>query len=124
MLFGGTTAALLKNTIVANNANGNCLISGTPTSQGNNLGSDATCTFFMASGDQNSVDPQLGALQDNGGPTPTRALALTSPAVDGGTNIGCPATDQRGIARPQGARCDIGAYELVLQRQFLPLASK
>ncbi len=34
-----------------------------------------------------------------------------SPAVDRGSNAGCPATDQRGVARPQGARCDIGAYE-------------
>ncbi len=35
-----------------------------------------------------------------------------SPAVDAGTNIGCPATDQRGVARPVNVTCDIGAYEV------------
>jgi uncharacterized repeat protein (TIGR01451 family) len=34
-----------------------------------------------------------------------------SPAIDAGTNDGCPATDQRGVTRPQGPRCDIGAFE-------------
>ncbi|MCL6649562.1 MAG: hypothetical protein K6U89_14660 [Chloroflexi bacterium] len=89
----GSATAVIKNTIVANNANRNCLISATPTSQGCNLSSDATCTFFTASGDQTSVDPQLAPLQDNGGSTPTRALAMTSPAVDGGRNSGCTTTD-------------------------------
>jgi uncharacterized repeat protein (TIGR01451 family) len=36
-----------------------------------------------------------------------------SPAIDAGTNTGCPATDQRGIARPQRTNCDIGAVEVV-----------
>ncbi len=41
------------------------------------------------------------------------ALLLGSPAIDhGGTAAdGCPATDQRGVIRPQGAACDIGAFE-------------
>jgi hypothetical protein len=42
--------------------------------------------------------------------TPTHALPATSPAVNKGVN--CPSTDQRGIARPQGDQCDVGAYEL------------
>ena len=59
----------------------------------------------------------LGALASNGGVTQTHALGAGSPAIDAipsGTN-GCgtsPATDQRGIARPQGSACDIGAFEL------------
>ena len=57
------------------------------------------------------ADPQLGALGDNGGPTPTMALAAGSPAIDAGAAAGAPATDQRGVARPQGAGYDIGAYE-------------
>jgi hypothetical protein len=58
------------------------------------------------------IDPQLGALQKNGGPTQTMALATTSPAVNAGDAAGAPATDQRGYARVVGAGIDIGAFEL------------
>jgi len=61
------------------------------------------------------LDPRLGPLQDNGGPTPTRALLPGSPAVDAIPGDRCAmATDQRGFARPYpaGGRCDIGAFEL------------
>jgi uncharacterized repeat protein (TIGR01451 family) len=50
-------------------------------------------------------------LQDNGGATPTHALLPGSPAIDKGDDTSCPTTDQRGLPRPQGAACDIGAYE-------------
>jgi len=50
-------------------------------------------------------------LADNGGGTYTHALLSNSPAINAGDNVGCPATDQRGVSRPQGAACDIGAYE-------------
>jgi hypothetical protein len=53
----------------------------------------------------------LGPLADNGGPTQTHALLPGSPAIDAGDNTACPATDQRGVTRPLGAACDIGAYE-------------
>ena len=56
-------------------------------------------------------DPKLGALADNGGPTPTMALGLGSAAIDAAISAICSATDQRGIVRPVGAGCDIGAYE-------------
>src|SRR6185436_3105556 len=56
------------------------------------------------------VDPMLGPLQDNGGQTFTRALLAGSPAIDsGGACAGFP--DQRGVERPQGGACDIGAFE-------------
>jgi len=58
------------------------------------------------------IDPLIGALADNGGPTETRALLAGSPAIDAGDAEGCPKADQRGVARPQGAACDIGAFEL------------
>jgi hypothetical protein len=58
------------------------------------------------------ADPKLGPLQSNGGLTETMALTAGSPAIDAGGNGACPATDQRGVARPEGAACDIGAYEL------------
>jgi hypothetical protein len=60
------------------------------------------------------ADPLLGALADNGGPTQTRALSSGSPAIDAGNNSACPAADQRGILRPQGGGCDIGAYEFLV----------
>ena len=49
-------------------------------------------------------------LRDNGGPTLTVALAEGSPAIDAGA-AHCQALDQRGIVRPQGGACDIGAFE-------------
>ncbi len=58
------------------------------------------------------ADPLLGSLADNGGFTQTIALDPASPAVDAGNNASCPATDQRGISRPQGAACDMGSYEV------------
>jgi hypothetical protein len=57
------------------------------------------------------IDPRLGPLADNGGPTRTHALLLGSPAVDAASTPDCPTTDQRGVSRPQGAACDIGSYE-------------
>ncbi len=59
-----------------------------------------------------SANPNLGPLADNGGPTKTHALPPGSSAVDGGTSVGAPAVDQRGVARPKGAGYDMGAYEL------------
>jgi hypothetical protein len=60
-----------------------------------------------------TADPLLGALADNGGPTQTMALGAGSPAIDANTES-CPPPliDQRGVARPQGVACDIGAFEL------------
>ncbi|MFT3892412.1 MAG: choice-of-anchor Q domain-containing protein [Anaerolineales bacterium] len=58
-----------------------------------------------------NVDPLLSSLASNGGFTKTMALGLGSPAIDTGNDIYCPATDQRGVTRPLGSHCDIGAYE-------------
>ncbi len=107
---GGLTATF-KNTIVANSPiGGGC--GGAPVgSEGFNLSSDATCAFIWT-GDMQNTDPKLGPLAFNGGTTPTHALLDGSPAADAGA-ISCPppATDQQGVSRPQGFRCDIGAYE-------------
>ena len=54
----------------------------------------------------------LAPLADTGGPTLTHALVPGSPAIDAApVDANCPATDQRGVSRPQGAQCDIGAFE-------------
>lgn len=115
----GSATTTLKNTLLARNADRGgqspeC--AGSVGSQGFNLlQRDTGCTFAATGNDV--VNPAttliLGALRDNGGPTLTHALLFGSPAIDAGTNTGCPATDQRGIARPLNgtgsATCDIGA---------------
>jgi hypothetical protein len=59
-------------------------------------------------------DPRLGPLQDNGGPTPTKQPAATSPAVNAGDPVFTPPpfTDQRGFARVSGGRLDMGSVEV------------
>ncbi len=57
-------------------------------------------------------NPLLGPLQDNGGPTWTMRPLAVSPAIGAGSLAACTATDQRGVPRPQGAGCDIGAVEI------------
>src|SRR6266853_209174 len=106
--IAGTTT--LTNTLIAGSTGGNC--SGAITSGGNNLDSGSTCAFAGA-GDLSNLDPLLGVLANNGGATQTRALPAGSPAIDAGNNAACPATDQRGAARPFPAagNCDIGAFE-------------
>ncbi len=71
----------------------------------------ATCTTVS------SADPLLGLFQYYGGFTPTLMPAVGSPALDAGVN--CTAVDQRGIARPQGAACDIGAVERRATEDYL-----
>lgn len=80
-------------------------------SQGHNLDSLNDCGF-TAAGDIVGADPLLAPLADNGGATQTMALAPTSPAIDAAAGAACPPTDQRGVLRPAGSGCDIGAFEL------------
>src|SRR3984957_1659768 len=109
--LGSSSAVTLRNTIVADG----CSSTSTPavTSQGHNLDAGTSCGFAEA-GDISGKNPLLGPLQNNGGPIelPTMALATTSPAVDAGNNAVCPTTDERGVPRPHGPVCDIGAFEL------------
>ncbi|MGA2114953.1 MAG: NHL repeat-containing protein, partial [Bryobacteraceae bacterium] len=114
----------LRSTLLAGQTGGgNCyLANGAITSAGYNLSDDASCPSFTQTGDQSNVTgaaSYLGALANNGGPTQTFALLSTSSAVNAipvnecTDAVGNPVpTDQRGITRPQGSGCDIGAYEL------------
>ena len=108
----------LQNTIVAGNTSAageaGCHVNDQIIrSLGHNLSSDRSC-FLTGAGDRPGTDPRLGRLAPNGGPTWTQALLAGSPAIDAAT--GCPPRDQRGVARPQGRRCDIGAFESVYRR--------
>jgi len=115
-IYGGT--ATLQNSIVAYSSFGNCY--GSLTSKGYNLSSDGTCNFG-STGDRNNIDPKLGPLQNNGGPTLTQGLLSGSPAIDAANPSGCNdgqghplTTDQRGQPRhdkEDTGGCDIGAYE-------------
>ena len=67
-------------------------------------------TGYVGSDLANGTDPALGALGDHGGPSNSRLPQAGSPLLDAFTS-GCTGTDQRGVARPQGASCDIGAVE-------------
>jgi hypothetical protein len=121
--FSGTVNA--RNTIIALNTAtlGSPDFFGTLTSQGYNLIGDTSFTMITGTttGNQLNVNPLLGPLQDNGGPTFTQALSSGSPAIEGGSSSGSN-TDQRGLARPvdspvinnatDGDGSDIGAYEV------------
>jgi hypothetical protein len=95
------------------------LASATTTTQGYNLESANDCSF-TATGDQTNANPQLGALATNGGPTQTMALTAGTPAVDSADPKCDVTTDQRGVSRPQGPRCDIGAFELQVATTATP----
>ena len=112
--------------------------SGTFSSQGYNLiGRNDGCSGFVngVNGDKvgsgaSPIDPLLDALANNGGPTLTHALLPGSPAMNAGNPLppgsggfACAGTDQRGITRPQGSACDIGAFEFEFRSLYLPLIS-
>src|SRR5262249_52788808 len=103
-------AALTAANTIFSNPGGNC--DAGITSLGHNLESADECGLHAA-GDLTGRNPLLGPLADNGGNTDTAALLSGSPAIDAGDPATCPATDQRGVVRPQGPACDIGAFELV-----------
>jgi hypothetical protein len=105
-------AVTVHDTIVANNPGKNCF---TPvTSAGFNLDSANDCGF-AGTGDLTGQNPNLQGLAANGGPTQTMALVKGSPAVDAADPKCGVSSDQRGVTRPQGLRCDIGAFELQVQ---------
>lgn len=117
----GAASLTLKNTLVADNTPANCGISGAIVSLGYNLDSGSTCGL-SGSGDQSNASANLSPLAMNApGTTPTHALKAGSAAINSATNTGCPSIDQRGVPRPLGGTCDIGAYESQLfPRAFLP----
>jgi hypothetical protein len=118
----------LANSIIAGNISSVPDVSGSFVSEGYNLvGDDSGATITPATGDQIGtaaapIDPKLGPLQNNGGPTETQALLPGSPAIDKGGAADGVNTDQRGRFRPAddpsiaaaegGDNSDIGAFEL------------
>ncbi|MEN3334441.1 MAG: hypothetical protein V7641_3806 [Blastocatellia bacterium] len=106
----------IKNSIVANSpSGGDCFNTGIFNATGVNFNTNGTCPGFT------QVTPaqlNLGPLQDNGGLTQTHALLPGSVAIDAALDCtdlsgNTVSTDQRGVGRPQGKACDVGAYEFV-----------
>ena len=124
-IFAGTVRA--KNTIIAQNlaSSSDKDVSGALTSEGFNLIGNSTGAVITPAQfsdqigpDGSLIDPMLGPLQNNGGPTLTHALFTGSPAIDKGHSSGLP-NDQRGVLRPVGSALvsggdggDIGAFEV------------
>jgi hypothetical protein len=106
-LGGGVIRGTVADSIVVANTGPQCLSLNSQASvAGHNVDSDGSCGGITA-------NPQLGPLADHGGPTFTFALPAGSPALGEvpASGASCPDSDQRGVLRPQGTRCDAGAYE-------------
>jgi predicted outer membrane repeat protein len=114
-IFGQSSSLPIDNSIVANNT------AGINNDLGNGIdgGFDASFDLIEAPGTANitdgggnifNQDPQLGPLQNNGGPAQTHLPAATSPVIDAGNSAFT--VDQRGQARPVGAAVDIGSVEV------------
>jgi predicted outer membrane repeat protein len=129
----------VRNSVIAGNVDLDPLTTPSPDCRGNfysggyNLiGDDSICSVIGGIGDQTGtalspLDPQIGSLARNGGPTLTHALLSGSTAIDGGNPAGCywdhdadrgassPEVpldmDQRTVSRPFNVVCDIGSYE-------------
>lgn len=82
------------------------------TSLGGNIISDGTCINPGLASDQRNTNPKLSFLNDNGGFAPTVRPLPDSPAIDKALDAQCPSIDQRGVTRPQGSHCDVGAFEV------------
>ncbi|HTP09392.1 MAG TPA: choice-of-anchor Q domain-containing protein, partial [Anaerolineae bacterium] len=109
-------SAIFVNTIIAGNSSTENCYDVWPTDGGYNLDSGNTCGFTTINHSLVNTDPLLWVLGNYGGPVQTVPLRGGSPAIDAiplgdngcGTTI---TTDARGVPRPQGAACDIGAFE-------------
>ncbi len=119
----------LKNTILAHSRNTddtadslNC-DGPTAVTLGRNIVSDNTCVPNPSTtGDLLSTDPNLDPyIRNNGGSTGNFMPLAGSPAIDYG--LGCPGFDQRGVPRPIGPACDVGAVERGWV-VFLPIVSR
>jgi hypothetical protein len=114
----GGGKVVIRNAILAGNiAPSSPDAMGALSSQGHNLIGNSTGGSGYTGKDlvgtaASPIDPRLGPLQDNGGPTFTMALLPGSPAIDAGDNANAPPTDQRGLPRIVNGTIDIGAFEV------------
>jgi parallel beta-helix repeat protein len=101
----------------------NCVAFEAPTDSGYSFSDDTSCGFTAATSKVTPNAPLLGALANNGGPTQTLLPQAGSPLLDVVPPAACVLTlDQRGITRPQGTGCDIGAVEVQAAPAAAPAA--
>ena len=106
----GLSVTLLNTIVAGNSAPANTDVKGRFSSQGFNLvGATSDSTGWIAS-DLTNRNALLAPLDYYGGLTLTMALLTSSPAIDAGSSVGAPATDERGVGRV--GHVDIGAYEV------------
>ena len=115
---GPSSSVVLRDTLDAGNrdagteAHDCAKLGGTISSLGHNMiGNTNGCGYQAGPGDIRNQSAKVLGLGDFGGPTETVNLNKRSPAINHGA--GCPGSDQRGVPRNLGGRCDIGAWELV-----------
>ncbi|MCP4347249.1 MAG: tandem-95 repeat protein, partial [Desulfobacterales bacterium] len=110
----------LKNTLISGNSaeTGGPDVLGTVKSLGTNLVGISSGSIGYNSSDILNQDPLIVPLSDNGGPSMTHAVQANSPGADAAvcqvsetSEDATGETDQRGVARPWGESCDIGAFE-------------
>jgi hypothetical protein len=123
--FGGGMLEIVNTILNASAGSANITnYGGTLTSHGYNLSSDDGGGYLNGPGDQVNIDPMLGPLQDNGGPTFTHALLPGSPAINTGdpSFTPPPSYDQRGspFVRVFNGRIDIGSFEAQPPRRPSP----
>ena len=115
--FTGFSLAISTSIVAGGFGGTNCGGQAPITDGGYNIDTGSSCGFSAASHSRSTTQPRLDALASNGGPTQTMALPSGSPAINAipSNTTGCAGSaDQRGIARPQGKSCDIGAYERIV----------
>ena len=137
LYINGTGGRLqIGDTILAGGGIGQTTINnqagGAVISLGYNLCSDFGSGLLTNATDQVHINPRLGQLADNGGPTPTHALLWGSPGIDKGKSFGL-TTDQRGVPRPfdfasitnatSGDGSDIGAFEFIPPAPLISIAA-
>ncbi len=106
---GGSTVTFAS-TVIAPASGGACTLAGTVNSAGSNAATDTSCLLTGAGDQDGTAVADLQALDNTTGSTMTRLPGASSTLTDAST---CDAgVDQRGIGRPEGARCEIGATEL------------
>ena len=116
-VYNAAASINVGSTIIASNTAPNGPdVFGAFTDQGFNLigksdGSSGFTVSTLVGTIEYPINPLLGPLQNNGGPTQTQALLPGSPALNAGNSAGAPPTDQRGFPRPTSGPTDIGAFE-------------
>ena len=116
--------ATLTNSIVASTSPASaCDFDGIAVTDGGyNLDNGNSCGFSSAHHSLINTNPLLQPFGNYGGPAPTFALSQNSPAINAANDAACPKTDERGMRRPMGTHCDIGAYEYPANWLYLPFS--